>query len=186
VACENARREMKMNKKIIWGLASLFLLAGCATFESAEVREQRYGKAAPVIDQYFASPSMRQGDTWKVYLRASDPDGDMKRIVTYLGPGSRAADSSAAFTRLREEDRREFSGYLYWFPGSDVGYSGPYVMIIQVEDQAGHYSAPISLTLNIQPSGRQESPPAGVFQEKEIGAVLISIKRRANGDGGGM
>jgi hypothetical protein len=177
---------MKMNKKIIWGLASLFLLAGCATFESAEVREQRYGKAAPVIDQYFASPSMRQGDTWKVYLRASDPDGDMKRIVTYLGPGSRAADSSAAFTRLREEDRREFSGYLYWFPGSDVGYSGPYVMIIQVEDQAGHYSAPISLTLNIEPSGRQESPPAGVFQEKEIGAVLISIKRRANGDGGGM
>ena len=127
-----------MDKKMIWGLLWLFLLAGCATFESAEVREQRYGKAAPAIDQYFASPTMRPGDTWKVYLKASDPDGDMKRIVTYLGPGSRGADASAAFTRLREEDRREFSGYLYWFPGPDVGYSGQYVMIIQVEDRADH------------------------------------------------
>lgn len=175
-----------MDKKMIWGLLWLFLLAGCATFESAEVREQRYGKAAPAIDQYFASPTMRPGDTWKVYLKASDPDGDMKRIVTYLGPGSRGADASAAFTRLREEDRREFSGYLYWFPGPDVGYSGQYVMIIQVEDRAGHYSAPISITLNFKPSGRQESPPAGVFQEKEIGPIMISVKRGAIGaDGGG-
>jgi hypothetical protein len=175
-----------MNKKIIGGLASLFLVAGCAIFESAEVREQKYGKAAPVIDQYFASPTMRRGDTWKVYVRASDSDGDMKRILTYLGPGSRGADSSAAFTRLREEDRREFSGYLYWFPGSDGGYSGQYIMIIQVEDQAGHYSDPISLTLNFKPSGRQESPPSGVFQEKEIGPIMISIRRGANGGDGGM
>ncbi len=174
-----------MNKKIIVGLASLFLIAGCATFESAEVREQRYGKAAPVIDQYFASPTMRPGDTWKVYVKASDPDGDMKRIVTYLGVGSRGADSPAAFTRLREENRMEFSGYLYWFPGLDVGYSGPYVMIIQVEDRAGHYSAPVSVTLNFKPSGRQESPPAGVFQEKEIGPIMISIKRGAIGADGG-
>jgi hypothetical protein len=183
---ENARRGKKMNKKIIWGIASLFLLAGCATFESAEMREQRYGKVAPVISQYFASPTMRQGDTWKVYLKASDPDGDMKRIVTYLGPGSRGADSSVAFTRLREEDRREFSGYLYWFPGSDVRFYGQYVMIIQVEDKAGHYSAPISLPLNFKNSGRQESPPAGVFNEKEIGPVMISLKYGANGAGGGM
>lgn len=174
-----------MNKKIIGVFASLFLLAGCATFERAEVREQRHGKAAPVIDQYFASPTMRPGDTWKVYMKASDPDGDMKRIVAHLGPGSRGGDSSVAFTRLREEDRREFSGYLYWFPGSDVGYYGPYVMILQVEDRAGHYSAPISVTLNFKPSGRQDLPPADVFQEKEIGPIMISLKRGAIGGDGG-
>ena len=56
------------------------LLAGCAAMEPIEVREKTYGTAPPVISQSFAPKEARPGDTWKVYLKAEDPNGDMRRI----------------------------------------------------------------------------------------------------------
>jgi hypothetical protein len=71
-----------MNKKMVLAITALFFFAGCAVFESLEVKEQKYGKSAPVIERSFAAQAMKKGDTWKIYLKASDPDGDMKTIVT--------------------------------------------------------------------------------------------------------
>ncbi len=34
--------------------------------------------ASPVITSHFASSDLRPGDTWKIYLKASDSEGDMK------------------------------------------------------------------------------------------------------------
>jgi len=42
---------------------------------------------------------------------------------------------------------------------------------------AGHFSKPFSLPLRIQPSGSQELPPEGVFQEKELGQVMIPLRQ---------
>ena len=49
-------------------------------------------------------------------------------------------------------------------------------MTIQIEDMAGHFSKSVSLPLRIQLSGSQELPPEGVFQEKELGPVMIPLR----------
>jgi len=175
-----------MNQKIISGVAALFLFTGCAALESLEVKEQKYGKSAPVIDQYFASQAMKKGDTWRIYLKASDPDGDMKTIVAYLGGGAMGGTTPVSHTRIKEDGRREINGYLYWYPGFDSYAVPEMVMTIQIQDMAGHFSNPVSLPLTMKLSGSQESPPQGVFQEKELGPIMITIQRKGGGDGGGM
>jgi hypothetical protein len=59
-----------MNRKI---LAAVFiflcLTMGCPTLESLEGEE----KKTPVITQFFASREIRLGESWKIYLNASDP-----------------------------------------------------------------------------------------------------------------
>jgi hypothetical protein len=59
---------------------ALFLFAGCAACESMEEKEQKYEKEPPVIEQSYASKAMRKDDTWRIYLRAFDPDGERSRF----------------------------------------------------------------------------------------------------------
>lgn len=164
-----------MKKRLIWGVMGFFLTAACAHFESMEVREQKYGKASPVIEESFASKIMRNGDTWKIYLKASDPDGDMKTIVCILEKGQRNG-TDTSYISIKGENRKELSGYLIWYPGPNVDSYHEILMEIQVQDMAGHYSKPVSLALSIKPSGKQESPPPNVYQEKNLGSVMIMIR----------
>jgi uncharacterized protein YceK len=70
-----------MKNRIVTAMVVLLLTVGCATMMSFEEREKTYGKEASVITGSYASKQMKPGDTWKVYLKASDPDGDMESIV---------------------------------------------------------------------------------------------------------
>ena len=79
-----------MNKKILMVFVSLFLAIGYVTLASAQVREGTDGTGVPVITQSFASKEVRPGDTWKIYMNVSDPNGDLKRIfavIDQLGVG---------------------------------------------------------------------------------------------------
>jgi len=172
-----------MNQKIILGVAALFLFTGCAAFESLEVKEQKYGKAPPVVEQSFASKAMKKGDTWKIYLKASDPDGDMKTIIAYFERGVGGGATAVSHTRIKENDRQEINGYLYWYPGPDSYAVPEMVMTLQIQDMAGHFSNPVSLPLRMQLSGSQELPPEGAFQEKDLGPVMITLQPKG-GNGG--
>ena len=165
-----------MDRKFFAGVLALILFTGCTAFESLEEKEVKYGKAPPVIEQSFASKAMRKGDTWIIYLRASDPDGDMKTIIAYFKRGAGGGPTAVSHTQIKENDRREINGYLYWYPGPEVDGFPEIAMTIQIEDMAGHFSKPFSLPLRIQPSGSQELPPEGAFQEKELGPIMITLK----------
>jgi hypothetical protein len=165
-----------MNRKFFAGVVALFLFTGCSAFESLELRELKYGKAPPVIEQSFASKAMRKGDTWIIYLKASDLDGDMKTIIAYFERGVGGGTTAVSHTRIKENDRQEMNGYLYWYPGPALDGFPEMVMTIQIEDMAGHFSKPVSLPLRIQLSGSQELPPEGAFQEKELGPVMITLR----------
>jgi hypothetical protein len=164
-----------MRKKFLAGMA-LLLLVGCATPGGLEEREKIYGKAAPVITQSFASKQMRLGEKWKVYLNASDPDGDMKTIISSIDQRGEGT-LTPSFTKIKEdEQRRNLSGYIYL---NTAGLHGlayvTIVLTVQIEDRAGHYSAPVSLPLALNPGSRQEDPPPGVFQEKDLGPIMITL-----------
>ncbi len=166
-------------KKKFFAVAVLFLLAaGCAALEPLEVREKMYGRGVPVITQSFASKEIRPGATWKVYLNGQDLDGDMKQIVCVIEqPG--VGVYPAAYTRIKADERKELSGYIY-FTTFDVNYSSfnfvNLTLRVQLQDMAGHYSAPVFFPLGFNALYRQEPPPQDVFKEHDLGPIMIRLR----------
>lgn len=175
-----------MNKRILAGFVLLFLAMGCAAMEPIEVREGMYGKAIPVISQSFASKQIRPGDTWKVYLNASDPDGDMKNIVCIIEqPG--VGTYPISITRIKEDNRKELSGFIYLntLGSGDLNFVN-LTLSVQIQDMAGHFSAPVSFPLSFNNRHRQEDPPKDIFKDKDLGPIMINMRSILDGDSGGI
>ena len=158
------------------GLLLFLFLAGCAALEPIEVREKTYGTASPVISQSFASREARTGDTWKVYLKAEDPNGDMRRIFcTVDQPGM--GTYPAAYIRIKEAERKELAGYIYLnIPArGDLDFV-TLTLTVQVQDMAGHLSLPAVFPLALNPRSTREAPAQGAFPEKDLGPVMIQLR----------
>ena len=173
-----------MRKKVFAGIGLFLFLFACAAMEPPSVREEKYGKASPVITQFFASKEMDPRGTWKIYLKASDADGDMKNMLITFGR-KEGVGSENTRTRITEENRRELSGYLSWYPGPNAQYSMYGVLAVEIEDMAGHRSSVVSFPIEFKAGIGQEAPPQGIFQEKELGPVMISLKPPGGGGGSG-
>ncbi len=164
-----------MNKKFLASMILPLLAWGCAALEPIEVREQIYGKAAPVISQSFASKQMRPGDTWKVYLLASSPEGQMKNIVcTIEQPG--VGTYPVSLLKIKAGEQKQLSGYIYL---NTVGVRNlnfvNLTLTVQIQDQAGHYSQPAVFPLAFNIRFQQEPPPPGVYPEKDLGPIMIDL-----------
>ena len=71
------------------------------------------GTNAPVITHSFAVEKGYSGYTWKIYLEAEDPDGDMHKIasvVEHVGYGHYPTD----WITLKPEYRHQLRGYIQW------------------------------------------------------------------------
>ena len=79
-----------MKKKILALFVALVVAAGWVIFEARTAQTAAGGKTTPpVIVQSFAPKELKPGDVWKVYLKASDPEGKMKYIfATVSQPGA--------------------------------------------------------------------------------------------------
>jgi len=131
------------------------------------------GENAPVIITAFASTELRQGETWKVFLQAQDPDGDMNRIVCTLEqPG--VGVQPASFIKIREDRRRNLSGYIFLNTGSVSGFQFTSCRLtVQIQDKKGNPSNSVSFPLTLNPRAVQQSPPPGVFRDEDLGPVQI-------------
>lgn len=168
-----------MNKKLLIGLALILPAMGCAAMMDMQVREKTYGKAAPVITEYFASQELRPGDNWKIYLKASDPDGDMQSVVAVVdqkGVGS----YPLSFTKLKEGNQKELSGYVYLNTSGPYGdswlYSYSLTITVQMKDKAGHYSQPVVFSVSFSNRFTQQPPPSGIYEENNLGPVLVMLR----------
>ena len=65
-------------EKRTWAVIGLFLslAVGFSSFGANDASGQGY----KVITQSFASQEINPGGTWKIYLKASNPDGEMMSI----------------------------------------------------------------------------------------------------------
>ena len=177
-----------MKNRIVAGMAVLLLTVGCATMMSFEEREKLYGKEAPVITETFASKQMNPADTWKVYLKASDPDGDMESIVAtvqMVGSGTHPV----SFTRIQDGNRKELSGYVSLItsnPSGDAWLNNlTLALTIQIKDRAGHFSKPASFPLEFNRRYVQGPPPPGVFPEQNLGPIMLTLRSFFDTSGSG-
>jgi hypothetical protein len=175
-----------MNRKLSLGFVFLFLAGGVSTLMAAGLQEGVNVKVGPVITQSFASKEVWPGETWKIYLNISDPDGGVKNIyavVDQLGVG----EYPLSITRIRGENHKELSGYIYLNTSTPYGSLEfvPLKLTVQVQDKEGHFSAPAVFPLYIQSRAKQELPPQGVFKEEALGPIMITLHSILGGAGSG-
>ncbi|KPK94981.1 MAG: hypothetical protein AMJ94_00610 [Deltaproteobacteria bacterium SM23_61] len=129
----------------------------------------------PVILRSFASREICPGDTWKVYIHASDPGGDMKTIICAISQPGRGS-YPVSYVSVPKGQGGEFSGFIYLNTGA--GQSLPFIHLtlqVEIQDRAGNLSRPVSFLLAFNPRAEQEPPPPGLFQEQELGPIMTSI-----------
>ena len=175
-----------MKNKFWVGLAVLgFMAMSCAAMTMTG--EEKYGKSVPVITEAFASKELIPGHTWKVYLKASDPDGDMQYIVSNVyQPGW--GDYPLSRTRIKEETRKELDGYIYLNTLIPEGYEFlnffTIRLTVQIQDKAGHYSNPVVFPVTFNYRAVQEPAPPGVFKEQDLGPILVNLHSFDTENGG--
>ena len=162
-----------MNRKLLVAVFIFLCLAmGCATL----MGPKEEAKITPVITQSFASKEIRIGDTWKIYLNASDPNGEITKISAMVDqPGQIYPES---ITKVSKENGKGFSGYLYLSTASlaKVVDSTSITLLVQIQDRAGNFSPPAMFPLTLKSLATQEAPPQGVFREGDLGPVVLTWK----------
>ncbi len=140
-----------------------------------------FGQAAeePVISQSFAVQELVSGETWKIYLKASSPTADMKYIYAIVEQKG-GTHYPLSLTRIRGENKREISGYVYLNTFNDEGGRNLYTLnlTLQIRDEKGRFSNPVTFPLSFKWQAEKKEPPAGVFEEKELGPIMIRLTQR--------
>jgi len=174
----NPVRLSKGLKSLLIGGLLVGFASGCAVLDhrSPQELEKAYGPNKPKVEEIFASKEVFSGEAWKIYLNASDPDGDMTFIqVSLWVPGG-------ILTPVRlgvpASTGKELSGYLVLYtsdlPFSVQRFGGSEITIyVAVEDRAGHVSERAITSTRLLLGARQEPPPAGKFQERYLGTVPV-------------
>jgi hypothetical protein len=168
-------------KSKFWVAAALlgFFATSCAAMMMTG--EEKYGKEVPVITQSFASKQVSAGEAWRVYINASDADGDMDRIYCSIHQPGVFPAYPGANNKIAQDQQKNLSGYLY-LDTSGIDRSMDIYLTLSIRDKAGHFSVPVTFHLDItQPSGmkkeiRQEDPPRGTFEDKNLGAIMIFVR----------
>jgi hypothetical protein len=157
-------QEVRIMAKKILILVTLVLLT--ATMAPGASRE------GSVITESFASPQIRPGAQWKVYINAQIADGEMNAIICKaLLPGGYVCPF--AKTEIKKPYRKHLSGYLF-MSTAILDYLNPtnLVLIVQIMDKEGHLIAADSFPLAIDSKAQEEEPAAGVFREVSLGSIM--------------
>jgi hypothetical protein len=153
---------IKMTRKFLAIVTLLLLTQTMARGESQE---------GPVISDFFASRQIKPGEPWKVYINAQIADGEMCAFIFKVSlPGGSVCP--LAKMEIKEPYRQRLSGYLSLRIGM-LDYLEPQnlVLILQIKDKAGHFSAPAFFPLMIDPKAQKENLQVGIFREVHLSAI---------------
>ena len=173
--------QMKRN-----GLPWLIILPIMVVFlvVSQVTAQPKPGTNAPIITHFFAVERGRYLDVVKLYIEATDPNGDMLRIATVIeetGSGYHPPD----WTFLKPNQGSQFAGYLQWNTHSlfDVGEWHNVTLKVSVFDRSGNESNvvvfPFEFVSEVLP---KPQPPAPFDQgnASKLGHVMTELRGSGN------
>ena len=142
--------------------------------EPQKLGVKKVSQEVPALIYSFASKQIRPGDIWKVYLKASDPNGGMKYILSII----EGAGSHLSIIGIKEENREHFSGYIYLkiFGVNNSPSFQTLTLTIWIKDAAGHLSQPVIFPLELHNNIIQEEPPPGLFKEQDLGPIMVQTQ----------
>jgi hypothetical protein len=167
---------MKRILLTILALSLLFLVcAGPGQSRASEVEPK--GQQPVIVDSYAAS-TVRPGNSWRVYLRAKDDNGNMKSIVATLsGPGSGSPQTS--ITQLKKKYSQELAGYIWLKIPLDRGIlNRTYTLQVFVRDSKENKSETVEfpLAFDLKKKSEKVPPEWQDVEDKKIGTIMIEIR----------
>ena len=159
-------------------------MASCTTM--AERGTEPVG-SPPVITRSFASERLSHGDTWKIYVEAHDPDGDMRQFVCALKQGGYGYYSSE-YVMIKKRHREKITGYLTFYSGAGWGLRLPewtqFSMTIYIRDRGRNTSNKVVFPLVLSRGSKQGAPPSpfDVNGLERLGPISIELVGRRKGD----
>jgi hypothetical protein len=194
---------MKFNRTIyifiLLFVVSLFFIRGGKTqplFGPEGGKPSRPGTKAPIITHAFAVDKGYYGYSWKIYIEAEDPDGDMLRIASVVdqtGYGHYPTN----WIYLKPPYQKHFKGYIQWNTfSSNTSYLTEWTQItlkVSVFDKAGNESNEVIFPFTFEIGVRSPYPttlpsPFDQGDLPRLGYVQIDLydpSRMGGGDGGG-
>ena len=159
-----------MRRVIVFGLVLGLMVLGSAMVSSAQ--------EGPKVEKVWAPAEFNFGSLLKIYVKASDPTGDMRWLVVTAGGGGITKPVGAAPIRLKKGAGKDLNGYVYWDSSRAFQKSGTATVEIIVEDMKGNESAPMSVTIKMVTKGANAEKPPADFQEVEIAPIMIHNVRK--------
>jgi len=175
-----------MLKRSLLTVAVASLLVGCAALQPY-IAPPPVDKGQPpsVIDAY-AAPSIRPGDTWMIFLKAEDPEGDMKSVAAVLWQAG-VGYYPTEVIMLKPEEGKQFSGYFYLQTPVDFTLNwDEFDLYLYVRDAQGNRAQPVKLPLRFDMAARQIVPEK--WQEaanNRIAALMFNIESSQRYNRGG-
>ena len=158
-----------MRKSIMMVLVLGLMVLGFAAMSSAQ--------GGPKIEKVWAPAEVNYGSVLKVYIKATDPEGDMRWVVVSAGKGDKPTGSVPI--RLGKDMKKDLNGFVYYdtlrAPQKNVSGTA-YIMI---EDQKGNESEVMKVAVKVVAQGAKAEKPPADFQEVAIGPVLIDAIQRS-------
>jgi hypothetical protein len=161
--------------RVVQAVLLFLLLPGCAAYQHPG--DTTNADHPPVILATYAPEVIRPGNLWKVYLKATDADGDMKEIFAMMwqtGVGYYSTD----ITRIKKGDAKEVAGYLYLnTPPDPTLLSDRFTLTLLVRDREGNKSEPVEVHFHfdyVPPEKLPESWQA--VADNQLGGILIKIQ----------
>lgn len=148
----------------------LLVIWGCAGIEERSLKESGLiqGPNPPKVVATYAPLEVDPMSVLKIYLKASDPDGDIRYVYFWM---DEPTGGTPVRLKVDQEQRRELSGYYFldlwklrW--RASIGVLG---FRIFIEDWSGRQSEWVDFSLRVRLGAPMGPPPEGVFMEKLLG-----------------
>jgi len=160
---------------VLFGVLSL---AGCAEFYRPETGPR--GEAhRPVLEAVWAQPEIGEREFWRIYVRASDPDGDLDAVfITFDQHG---ATYAGELLILPASQRRRANGAVEVYTDMKDGSGGLAVYgtaRVHVLDRAGNRSEAKTFSFAVLGSPRADAgaPPQGFERGVTLGRAEFPLR----------
>ncbi len=161
-----------MKKLVLLGMAVALMVFG--------ITMQAGAQGAPKLEKIWAPAEVDFGKDLMVYVKASDPEGNMRWVVVSMGRGTGAPQGSAPIW-LHKQSRSEVNGYVYWNTGIAASQTVSGMVYIQIVDWKGNESETMALPVKIVPRGAKSEKPPAEFKQVEIGPIMVGSMKQDMG-----
>jgi hypothetical protein len=157
----------------------LVLLSFCLIFVVTSPRGYAQTKDIPsVITFSQAQEKVHQGDVWKIYVSATDPEGSMMKIVSTFRIMAGASRFRPSIIYLKKGMEKQFSGYFAFYTGSGTDWSGEeFILELAILDRAGNVKGSISFPIEFDGGESMKPLPSDLEKElnRRIGIIDVDL-----------
>jgi hypothetical protein len=115
----------------------------------------------PVVTHSFASGKVSHGDVWRIYLKADDPDGDIRQVFYSVGQGRAGVRfRSLAIKNVHRAGLMGYVGVVVSPPTTGVAEWTELILTLYIEDDRGNKSDEVAFSMALTRGVKQGSPPS--------------------------